>query len=87
MHKIKIWVEFNDVASIGAISNKANIKLTIEGDMKKVDIVSQLDLKSGYEFEYELPGEYCLSLESENINYKENVFINMSITDIEIEIE
>ena len=37
------------------MSNKADIKLTIEGDIKKVDIVSQLDLKSGYEFEYELP--------------------------------
>ncbi len=87
MYKVKIWVEFNDVASIGEISNKANIKLTVEGDFKKVDIVSQLDLKSGYEFEYEEPGEYCLSLENEFVNYKENFVFDESITDLEIEVE
>ncbi len=87
MNKVKIWVEFNDLSTVGDMSNKADIKLTIEGDIKKVDIVSQLDLKSGYEFEYELSGEYCLSLENENINYKENFIFNKSTKDIEIEIE
>ncbi len=87
MYKVKIWVEFNDLSSVGDMSNKADIKLTIEGDIKKIDIVSQLDLKSGYEFEYELPGEYCISLESENINYKENFRLYKSINDIEIEID
>ncbi len=87
MNTVKIWVEFNNLSSVGEMSNKADIKLTIEGDIKKIDIVSQLDLKSGYEFEYELPGEYCLSLESEHLNYKENFIFNKSINDIEIEIE
>jgi len=84
MKKVIIWVEFENLLSIGDLSNKADLKITIEGDAKKVDIVSQMDLKSGYEFEFEEFGEYCVSLENEKFNYKENFWIDSSTKDIEI---
>lgn len=84
MNNIKIWVEFENIKTINQISNKADIKLIIEGDTKKVDIVSQLDLKYGYELEFEEIGEHCLTLENEHFNYKENFIIEEDTTDIEI---
>lgn len=87
MNIIKIWVEFEHIKSIAQISHKANIKLTIEGDMKKVDIVSQLDLKSGYVLELDEYGEYCISLEHEDFKFSENFSIEKGIKDIEISIE
>ncbi|GAF04158.1 hypothetical protein [Saccharicrinis fermentans] len=84
MKKVIIWVEFENLLSIGDLSNKADLKITIEGDAKKVDIVSQMDLKSGYEFEFEEYGEYCVSLENEKINYKENFIFDKHTDDLEI---
>ncbi|MCW3807632.1 hypothetical protein [Plebeiibacterium marinum] len=84
MHKVTIWVDFENQVSVDDMSNKANIKLTIEGDSKKIDIVSQLDLKSGYEFEFDYYGEFCLSLESEELNYKENFVFADGLDDLEI---
>ncbi|WP_075590499.1 hypothetical protein [Labilibacter marinus] len=84
MHKVILWVEFEDLVSVGEISEKADIKLTIEGDSKKIEIVSQLDLKSGIEFEYDEYGEYCVSLESEFVNYKENFVFDKQTEEVEI---
>ena len=86
MHKVTIWVEFEDLVSVGELSNKANIKLTIEGDDKKIDIVSQVDLKSGYDFEFEEPGEYCVSIEHEELNFKENFNLNGHTKNLEIKV-
>ncbi len=87
MQKIIIWAEFKNILSPHEISNKADIKLTIQGSMKKVDIVSELDLISGYEFEIDEHGEYCISLENRHVKYKENFILDPSIKDVEITID
>jgi hypothetical protein len=87
MQKIIIWAEFKNILSTHEISNKADIKLTIQGSMKKVDLVSQLDLISGYEFEIDEHGEYCISLENTHVKYKENFILDPSIKDVEIAID
>ncbi len=87
MYKVTIWVDFEAVESVVEISNKADIKLTIVGDNKKIDVVSQIDLKSGYEFEFDEYGEYCISLENENFKFIENYIIDQSTPDLEIVIK
>jgi len=87
MEKIKLWVDFNNVKTADELTNKANIKLTVEGYTKIVDIVSQIDLKSGYDLEIEDEGEYCISIECEDFMFKENFEISEATTQIEIVVE
>ena len=86
MIELTIWGIPEDFKSEYKFSTKKNIKFTIEDTAAiAVDLVSMLDLESGFKVELD-EGEYTLTLESDEVFYKENFIVEESNSDLEVHI-
>ncbi|TLX70514.1 hypothetical protein E9993_22110 [Labilibacter sediminis] len=84
MIELNIWGIPEDFDSDYKFFTKKNIKFTIEDTAAiAVDLVSMLDLESGYKVELD-EGSYTLTLESDEVFYKENFEVTANTNDIEI---